>query len=149
MKVSEKGCRKVSGRRKGPEILYFQGKTRSRPAQRHARPQRAAKRRRRATTAGEVSELQTRQNDAALRLVLAFLVVVADFAVFVGLKKDDLAKAFVGVNLRGQRRGVADFECDVAFPLRLERRDVDDDAASSVSGFADANRQHVARNPEI
>src|SRR5262249_8365914 len=93
--------------------------------------------------------LQARKHDAALRLIFALFVLVADFAVFVGLEENDLAQAFIGVDLRGQRSGVADFERDKSFPLRLERRDVDDDAATGISRFADADRQDVARNAEV
>ena len=35
------------------------------------------------------------------------------------------------------------------FPLGLERRDVDDEAAARVGGLADAHRQHVARDAEV
>ena len=84
-----------------------------------------------------------------MRLVFSFFVFVADFAVFVGKEKEDLAEAFVGVNFCGERRGVADFECDEAFPFGFERRDVDDDAAARVGGFAEADCEHVARDAEV
>src|SRR5437773_9506395 len=93
--------------------------------------------------------LQTWQNDAALCLILPFLIPVADFALLVRHKENHLTQPFIGVNLRRQRCGVADFQSYEAFPLRLEGRDVDDDAAACVGGFAHANRQHVARNAEI
>src|SRR4029077_15044941 len=93
--------------------------------------------------------LQSRQDDAPLRLVLPFFVLVADFAVFVALKEEHLAEPLVGVNLRGQWRGVADFQRDEPFPLRLKRRYVHDDPPARIGGFPQADRQHVARNPEI
>src|SRR5690606_12404139 len=34
-------------------------------------------------------------------------------------------------------------------PLGLERSHVDDDAAAGIRGLAEADRQHVARNPEV
>ncbi|MNY11780.1 hypothetical protein D3C86_1448280 [compost metagenome] len=35
------------------------------------------------------------------------------------------------------------------FPLRLKRRDVDDDAAARVGAFTQANGQYITRNAEI
>src|SRR5215470_5117334 len=93
--------------------------------------------------------LEPRQDDACLRLILALFVLVADFAVFVGNKKEHLAEAFVRVNLRGERSGVADFESYEAFPFRFERRDVDDDAATRIGRFPEANGQHISWNAEI
>ena len=49
-----------------------------------------------------------------------FLVPVPGLADFVRLKEEDLAQPFVGVNSRGQRRGVGDFQRDEAFPLRVQ-----------------------------
>jgi hypothetical protein len=37
----------------------------------------------------------------------------------------------------------------MAFPLRLERGDVDDDAATGIGALAQADGQHVARNAEV
>ena len=56
---------------------------------------------------------------------------------------------FVGVNLGGQRRRVADLDGDLAAPFRLQRRDVDDDAATGVRRFAQTGGQDVARNLEV
>src|SRR5215469_7340266 len=39
-------------------------------------------------------KLKAREDDAALCLVFAFFVFIADLALFVGLEKDDLAEAF-------------------------------------------------------
>ena len=78
-----------------------------------------------------------------------FAVGVADLADLVGLEEEDLAEAFVGIDARGQRRGVGDFEGDEAFPLGLERGDVDDDAAAGVGGFADADGEDVAGDFEV
>src|SRR5215472_15238004 len=93
--------------------------------------------------------LQARENDTALRLILALLVFVARFAILFGLEEDDLAESLIGIDFRGKRRGIADFERDETFPFGLKRRHVDDDSAARVSGFSDANRQHVARDAEI
>ena len=89
------------------------------------------------------------QDDALLGLVLAFSVGVADFANFVGLEEEDLAEAFVGVNLGRERRGIGNLQRYEALPLGLERRDVHDDAAAGVGGFTHADGQDVARNFEI
>ncbi len=82
-------------------------------------------------------------------MILALLIFVADFAIVVGLEEDDLAQSFICINLCRQRSGVADLESHETFPLRLERCDVDDDAAARVGGFTDADGQHVARNLEV
>src|SRR5690606_6058627 len=37
----------------------------------------------------------------------------------------------------------------VTFPLRLQRRDVDDDAATRIGALAQADGQHVTRNTEV
>ena len=37
----------------------------------------------------------------------------------------------------------------MAFPLRLQRRDVDDDAAARVGALAQTDGQHVTRNTEV
>src|SRR4029077_12336354 len=96
-----------------------------------------------------VAPSDLRQGDAALALVLAGLVAVGDFAGLVALQEQELRGAFVGVYLGGQRRGVGEFQGDVALPLRLERCDVHDDAAARIGRLADADHQHVARDAEI
>src|SRR5215469_14214406 len=93
--------------------------------------------------------LQLWQDDSLLRLILAFSVGIAGFADFVGLEEDDLAEAFVRVDTRWKRRGVRDFKRDEPFPLRLERSDVDNDAAAGIGALSDADRQYAARNLEI
>src|SRR5205085_7222937 len=75
---------------------------------------------------------ELREDDPLLRLVLPFAIGVAHFAGLIRLEEQDLAQAFVGVDTRGQWRGVRDFERDKAFPLRLKRRDVHNDAAARV-----------------
>src|SRR3989454_7775555 len=55
----------------------------------------------------------------------------------------------VGVDLRGEWRGIRDLECDVALPLGLERGHVGDDAATGVRALPDADRQHVAGDAEV
>src|SRR5689334_13618430 len=58
-----------------------------------------------------------RQRDAALALVFAAAVAVADVADFVGLQEQHLRHAFVGVDLRRQRRGVGELQRHVTFPF--------------------------------
>src|ERR1700682_19 len=76
------------------------------------------------------------QRDALLALIFAATVLVRGLADFVGLEEDYLRNALVVVDFRGQRGVVGKFQRDVAFPFRLERRDVDDDAAAGVRAFA-------------
>src|SRR6185312_13233512 len=86
------------------------------------------------------SWLELGQGHPGLLLVLALLVGIAGLAnvVRVGLEEEDLADPFVSVNLGGQGRGIADLQGDKAFPLRLERSHVGDDAAAGVGGFPQA-----------
>src|SRR5678815_4521776 len=86
-----------------------------------------------------------RQRDALLPLVLAAAVLVGRLADFVRFEEQHLRDALVRIDLRGQRRGVGELERDVAFPLGLERRHVDDYSAPGVGRFTETYRQHVAR----
>ena len=95
------------------------------------------------------STLNARQDDSLLSLILAFLVLVGDLAQLVRFQKDDLAKSLVGIDARRQRRGVGDLQRDVAFPLRLERRDINNDAAARVGGLSQADGQDIARNAKL
>src|SRR3954447_7467874 len=92
---------------------------------------------------------QLRQRDAALRLVLALLVLVRLLARFVALEEQHLCDAFVGVNLCRQRRRIRDLDRHVPFPFRLERRHVDDDPAARVGRLAEAHGEDVARDAEV
>src|SRR4029079_16259923 len=87
-------------------------------------------------TPRRVPVLQPRQRDTALALVLSGLVAVRDLARLVAFEEQHLGDAFVRIDLRRQRRGVADLERHVTLPLGLERRDVRDDAAPRVGGLA-------------
>src|SRR6185295_17755042 len=69
------------------------------------------------------------QRDALLPLVLATAVLVRGLAHLIGLEEDHLRDAFVGVDLRGQRRRVGELERDEALPFGLKRRYVYDDSA--------------------
>src|ERR1019366_2100789 len=75
-------------------------------------------------------QLQLRKYDSLLVLVLSLAVGVTDLAHFVGLEEENLAETFVGVDARGQRRCVRYLQRDEAFPLGLERGDVDNDSAA-------------------
>src|SRR5512139_3221959 len=89
------------------------------------------------------------QRDTTLPLVLAAAVLVARLADLVALEEQHLRAALAGVDLGRQRRGVAELQRHVPFPLGLERGDVDDDAAARVSALAEADRQHGPRNAEV
>jgi hypothetical protein len=90
-----------------------------------------------------------RQRDAALTLVLAAAVLVGRLADFVALEEQHLGAALASVDLGGQWRGVAELQRHVAFPLGLERRHVDDDAAARIGALAQADGEHVARDAEV
>src|SRR5246127_1757675 len=90
-----------------------------------------------------------RQRDALLTLVFSAAILVRGLAHLVGLEEDHLRHAFVGVDLRRQRGRIREFEGDEAFPLRLERRHVHDDAAARIRRFAERDREHAARDAEI
>src|SRR6478609_594824 len=94
-------------------------------------------------------ESGTRQRDAALALILAATIGVRRLAHFIAFQEQHLRAAFASVNLGGQRRGVREFQRDVAFPFGFQRRHVDDDAAARVGAFAQADRQDAARNAEV
>jgi hypothetical protein len=44
---------------------------------------------------------------------------------------------------------VLELQRHIAFPFRLERRDVDDDAAARIGRLAQADGQHAARDAEV
>jgi hypothetical protein len=83
--------------------------------------------------------LQFRQHDPRLLLLFSCLVFVAGFARLVALEEENLAKAFIGIDLGRQGSTVGNLKRDKAFPLGLKRRYVYDDAAAGVGGFADAD----------
>src|SRR5436305_4550926 len=93
--------------------------------------------------------LQLRQYDSLLCLVFSFTVGIAGFADFVRLEENDLAKTFISVNARRQGRAVGNFQGHEAFPLRLKRGHVDDDAATGISALAYADGQYAAGNLEV
>src|SRR5581483_1835265 len=103
--------------------------------------------------AGACATSDLRQRDALLALVLAAAILVRGFANLVGLEEDHLRDAFVGIDLRGQRRGVGELERDVAFPLGLEGRYVHYDPASRIRGivYDDTIRHEILklRNGEV
>src|SRR5262249_41184883 len=70
-----------------------------------------------------------RQGQALLVLVLALLVGVADAAHLGAAQEQDLGDPLPRINFSGQGGGVADLDRDLAAPLRLQGRYVDDDAA--------------------
>ena len=90
-----------------------------------------------------------RQRHALLPLILPAAILVRRRADLVRLEEQHLRDALVRVDLRGQRRGVRELERHVPFPLRLERRHVDDDPAARVGALAEADDQRRARDAEI
>lgn len=93
--------------------------------------------------------LRLGQGNAGLPHVFAFSVFIGSFAHFVALEEEHLRYAFSSVDFGRQRRGVGEFERYIAFPFRLERGHVHDDAAAGISGFAQAHGEHVAWDAEI
>src|SRR5579864_3692883 len=93
--------------------------------------------------------LEPREHDALLRLVLPLFILVRNFTFLVGLEEENLAKSFVGIDLRWKRSGIADFQCNETLPFRLEGRHVHDNPAARVGRFAKADGQNVARDAEI
>ena len=71
-----------------------------------------------------------------LLLVFPLLIGVTGLALLIGFEEQDLCDALIGIDLGRQRRGIRDLERDKALPLRLEWRDVDDDAAARVGGLS-------------
>ncbi len=84
-----------------------------------------------------------------MALIFAAAIFVGGFADFVGFKEENLGDAFVGIYLGGERGGVGELKGDVAFPLGLEGRDVDDDAAAGVGAFSETNGEDVAGYAEV
>src|SRR5688572_12834118 len=95
------------------------------------------------------SASDTRQGHAALTLILAGAIAIGGLAGLVALQEEKLRRALVGVDACRQRCRIGELQRHVAFPLRLERRDVDDDAAARVGRLADADHQGVSGDAEV
>ena len=95
------------------------------------------------------SALRLGQGNAGLPHVFAFAVFVGGFAYFVALEEEHLSHAFASVDFGGQGGSVGKFQRYIAFPFRLERGHVHDDAAARIGGFAQTHGEHVARDAEI
>src|SRR3954469_19378376 len=95
------------------------------------------------------ARLQPRKRHSLLALILPLLVLVRHQRPLFSLEEEDLSNAFIGVDFGRQWSGIRDLECDEAFPLGLEGRDVGDDAAAGVGRFADRDSDNVARYAEI
>src|SRR5213594_1818744 len=89
------------------------------------------------------------QRDALLALILSAAILVRRLADLVGLEEDHLRDPLVGIDLRGERRRIRELERHGAFPLGLERRDVDDDAAARIGRLSETEDEDVARNSEV
>ena len=86
---------------------------------------------------------------STLSLVFAAAIRVRRFAHFIAFEEQDLGDALVRVDFGRQRCRIREFERDISFPFRLERRHVDDDPATRVGRLAEADGQHRARNAEV
>ena len=95
------------------------------------------------------SALQLRQRHPALAHIFARAVSIARLARLIAFEEEELACAFIGVNLCRQRRGVGKFQRHMAFPARLKRGDIHDDAAARIGRFAKADHQHIFGHAEI
>src|SRR5216683_3195625 len=89
------------------------------------------------------------QCHAALTHIFAGTVGIGGLAGLLAAKEEKLADPLAGIDLGRQRRRVRDLDGDVAFPFRLERRHVDDDAAARIGRFAETDDEDVARHAEI
>src|SRR3546814_3258886 len=85
---------------------------------------------------------QTWQCDPALSHIFAGAVRIAGFTWLVALQEEELARAFVGVDLCGQRRGIGKLQRHMTFPARIQRSDVNDDAAAGISDFDPTKDQY-------
>src|SRR3546814_658273 len=63
---------------------------------------------------------QTWQCDPALSHIFAGAVRIAGFTWLVALQEEELARAFVGVDLCGQRRGIGKLQRHMTFPRSEE-----------------------------
>jgi hypothetical protein len=79
------------------------------------------------------------QRNSHLPLILSAAIFIRRFTDLIALEEQHLRHTFIGINFRGQWSGIGKFQCHITFPLRLERRDIDDDTATRISGFAEAD----------
>src|SRR5688572_25734855 len=93
--------------------------------------------------------LQSWQRHPDLLLVLAALVPVGNLRLLFAPEEEHLRDPLVGIDLRRQGRGVRYLERHIAFPFRLKRRDVGDDATARVRRLADRDGQDVSRDTEV
>ena len=94
-----------------------------------------------------LSSLWERYTDLAL--VFATTVFVAHIADFIALEEEHLSATLACIDAGRQRRRIAELQRHVAFPLGLEGRHVDDDAAAGIRALAKANCQHATGDAEI
>src|SRR5665213_1504746 len=85
------------------------------------------------------SSIHLGQRQPRLVLILALLVGITGRTNPIRLEKHQLGNPLIGVNLRRQRRRVADFQRDLPPPFRLDRSHIDDDAAAGVGALADTD----------
>src|SRR5687768_14277207 len=88
-------------------------------------------------------------SNAELAHVFPITILVGYLTLFVRLIEQHLGNTFIGVNFGGQRRGVGKLESYMAFPFGFQRRDIDNNAAPRIGGFAQANCQYITWDAEI
>src|SRR5690606_19684366 len=65
------------------------------------------------------------------------------------LEEEHLKDSFSGVDLRRQWCSVANLDGDVTLPARLQRCNVYDDTAASVSALTNTDGHQISRNAEV
>jgi len=71
------------------------------------------------------------------------------FARLIALEEQIWQKSFIGIDLGGERLLLEIIQGDKAFPFGFKRRNVHNDAAAGIGGFAYADGQDIARDFEI
>ena len=74
-----------------------------------------------------------------MSLILTTPIAIGGFALFIALKEENLSQSLIGVNQCGKRSGVGNLQSDVSLPFRFEGRHVDDDSATGIGRFSQAD----------
>ena len=81
-----------------------------------------------------------------LVLILAFTI---RFSTLITLEEDDLADAFVGIDLAVRVTAVGQLDGEMAPPAWLNRSHVADDSEAGVGGLANADTEYVLGHVEL
>src|SRR6266571_272438 len=87
--------------------------------------------------------------DFLLRLVFPSSIFIRNLARFIRLKEKYLAEPLIREDSNRNGSHIPDRDGDKSFPFRLKRGDIHKNPSPSVRRFSDAQRQNVARNPEV